>query len=160
MPVIVDSGSESSQPLAYLEDSALIWGKCLWEYFYRWRFDMKFPSLLSVLTLLLVSTFFLAVDADACPFYWSRVEVQSRTWQGCMNIAYAVSQKHNLAQLKRTNLAVTGSRNGAAATLTCFATGANSKAMVVVMVVGDSDGPVHQLHNDLVDAVQKERIMD
>jgi hypothetical protein len=121
---------------------------------------MKFPSRLSVLTLWLACLFFLSAPADACPFYWSRIEVQTRSWQGCMNTAYAVSQKHNLTQLKKTNLAVTGSRNGANATLTCFATGPNSKAMAVVMVVGDADAPVHQLHNELVDSIQKERMID
>ena len=119
---------------------------------------MKFPSLLSVLTLLLVSTFFLTAQADACPFYWSKVEVQTHSWQSCMNLAYTIAQKHNLAQIQRTNLQITGSRNGAFATLTCIGTGA--KAMAVVMVVGDADGPVHQLHNDLVNSIQRERIMD
>jgi hypothetical protein len=121
---------------------------------------MKFLSSLSALTLLLVSTFFLAARADACPFYWSKVEVQTRSWQSCMNLAYTVAQKHNLAQIQRTNIQITGNRNGAYATLTCIGTGGNSKAMAVVMVVGDADGPVHQLHNDLVDAVQKEIMID
>jgi hypothetical protein len=77
-----------------------------------------------------------------------------------MNIAYGVAQKHNLTQVKRTDLAVIGNWNGSAATVTCIGTGGNAKAMAVVMVVGDSDGPVRQLRDDLANAIHRERIFD
>ena len=111
-------------------------------------------------TLLLVSMLGHAGTASAWAFYWSKVEVQTSAWKACMTIAYGVAQKHNLAEVKRTDLAVTGTRAGASATVTCIGTGGNSKAMAVVMVVGDSEGPVKQLRDDLADAVHKERILD
>jgi hypothetical protein len=77
-----------------------------------------------------------------------------------MTIAYGVASKSHLGQLKRDNLAVSGSANGASATITCIGTGGNSKAMAVVMVVGDADGPVRQLRDQLATAVTRERIID
>ena len=121
---------------------------------------MKSRNLVPVTTLLLVSILGFPGTANAWAFYWSKVEVQTSSWRGCMNIAYGVLQKHNLAQVKRTDLAVTGSRNGSSANVTCIGTGGNSKAMAVVMVVGDSDGPVKQLRDDLANAINRERILD
>ena len=121
---------------------------------------MKSRNLVAVTTLLLVSMLGYPGTANAWSFYWSKVEVQTSSWKGCMNIAYGVAQKHNLTQVKRTDLAVTGSRTGASATVTCIGTGGNSKAMAVVMVVGDSDGPVRQLRDDLANAIHRERIID
>ena len=89
---------------------------------------MKSRNLVLVTTLLLVAILGYAGTANAWSFYWSKVEVQTSSWKGCMNIAYGVAQKHNLTQVKRTDLAVTGSRTGASATVTCIGTGGNSKA--------------------------------
>ena len=77
-----------------------------------------------------------------------------------MNIAFGVSKKQHLANLKRDNLGVTGTANGASATITCVGTGGNSKAMAIVMVVGDADGPVRQLRDLLARAVNRGRILD
>ena len=121
---------------------------------------MKSRNLVSVATLLLISILAHPGTANAWAFYWSKVEVQTSSWKGCMNIAYGVVQKHHLAQVKRTDLAVTGTRAGASATVTCIGTGGNSKAMAVVMVVGDADGPVKQLRDDLADVIHRERILD
>src|SRR5947209_1578391 len=73
-------------------------------------------------------------NANAWSFYWSKVEVQSSSWQTCMNFAQGAAQQLHLAQVKKSNLDVTGNRNGAFATITCIGTGGNSKAMAVVMV--------------------------
>ena len=116
---------------------------------------MKSLTLVGVVTLVLLLALLAPPKADAYYFYWSKIEVQSKSWQGCMNLVYGVAQQHNLTQLRRTNLSITGSLSGADATITCIGTGANSKAMAVVMVVGDSDAPVKQLHDSLVDAVRK-----
>ena len=67
-----------------------------------------------------------------------------------MNFASDTARHSNLANIKRDNLGVSGSRNGISVTLTCIGTGGNSPAMAVVIVVGDSDQPTHQLHNELV----------
>ena len=110
---------------------------------------------------LLLSGFFGTADeAQAWSFYWSKVEVQTSSWSSCMSMAHAVAARRNLTQLRRDNLAVSGSVNGASATITCIGTGGNSKAMAVVMVVGDVDGPVRQLRDQLVTAVTRERIID
>ena len=110
---------------------------------------------------LLLSSFLGATKcANAWAFYWSKVEVQTSSWQGCMTIANGVAAKRHLAQLKRDNLAVSGTANGASATITCIGTGGNSKAMAVVMVVGDADGPVRQLRDALATDVNRERILD
>ena len=121
---------------------------------------MRSRNLMPVMTLLLVSMLGYPGTANAWSFFWSKVEVQTSSWKGCMNIAYGVAKKHNLAQVKRTDLAVTGSRNGSSATVTCIGTGGKSKAMAVVMVVGDSDRPVRQLRDDLANAINRERIID
>lgn len=121
---------------------------------------MKSRTLVPVVTLLLVSLLGHPGAASAWAFYWSKIEVQTSSWKACMNIAYGVAQKHHLAQVKRTDLAVTGSRAGASATVTCIGTGGNSKVIAVVMVVGDSDGPTKQLRNDLADVIHRERIID
>ena len=86
--------------------------------------------------------------------------MQTSSSQSCMTIAYGVASKHHLAQVKRSNLDVTGTAPGASATITCIGTGGNSKAMAVVMVVGDADGPVRSLRDDLAGAVSRERIID
>jgi hypothetical protein len=122
--------------------------------------QMKSRILAAAAALLLVSILGYPGTASAWAFYWSKVEVQTSSWKGCMNIAFGIVQKRNLTQAKRTDLAVTGSRTGASATITCIGTGRNSKAMAVVMVVGDADGPVKQLRDDLADAVHRERIID
>ena len=121
---------------------------------------MKCRNLLLGPTLLLGGLFGAANNANASSFYWSKVEVQTSSWKNCMNIASAVSNKQHLANVKRDNLAVTGTANGASATITCVGTGGNSKAMAIVMVVGDADGPVRQLRDLLVGAVHRERILD
>ena len=72
-----------------------------------------------------------------------------------MSYANDSARAQHLAQIKQTNLDVTGTRNGANATITCIGTGANSKAMAVVMVVGDANEPVKQLRDDLVTSITK-----
>jgi hypothetical protein len=121
---------------------------------------MKTLNLVVVAALLAGSMVFCPAQAHAYSFYWSKVEVQTKSWQTCMNLAYGVAQRYNLAQLKRTELAITGSRSGADATITCIGTGGNLKAMAVVMVVGEADGPVKQLRDDLAGAVSKEIMID
>jgi len=121
---------------------------------------MKCRNLLLCPTLLLSGFFGAANNANAWSFYWSKVEVQTSSWQKCMTIAFGVSKKQNLANVKRDNLGVTGTANGASATITCVGTGGNSKAMAIVMVVGDVDGPVRQLRDLLAGAVNRERILD
>ena len=111
--------------------------------------------------LMLVATFLLGGLLAAPPiarawaFYWSKVEVKTTSWKTCMSFANDVAHSQHLAQIKQTNLDVTGNRNGANATITCIGTGANSKAIAVVMVVGDADGPVRQLRDDLVSSITK-----
>ena len=90
-----------------------------------------------------------SASAHAYSFYWSKVEVHSTSWQTCMNFANTTATQLSLSGIKRDNLAVSGSRNGANATVTCIGTGGNSHAMAVIMVVGDSDQPVRQLRDDL-----------
>jgi hypothetical protein len=121
---------------------------------------MKTRNLLPVTALLLCTTLLRPPTANAWAFYWSKVEVQSSSWQQCMNISYGVFQQQNLTGIKRDNLAVSGSRNGASATVTCVGTGGNSKAMAVVMVVGDLDGPVRQLRDTLANQINRMRILD
>ncbi len=121
---------------------------------------MNCRNLLIGPTLLLAGMIGAANSANAWAFYWSKVEVQTSSWKSCMNIAYGVAQKHHLGQVKRNNLEVSGTGNGASATITCVGTGGNSKAMAIVMVVGDADGPVRQLRDDLAGAVNRERILD
>ena len=91
--------------------------------------------------------------AHAWAFYWSKVAVHTTSWNTCMSYAASSARAQHLSQIKQTNLDVTGTRNGANATITCIGTGANSKAMAVIMVVGDADGPVKQLRNDLVTSI-------
>lgn len=121
---------------------------------------MTSRKLVAVAAFLSVSVLTTPGTASAWAFYWSKVEVQTPAWRGCMNIAYGVVQKHNLAQVKRTDLAITGSRSGSSVTVTCIGTGGQSKAMAVVMVVGDSEGAVRQLRDDLANAIRRERIID
>jgi hypothetical protein len=121
---------------------------------------MNCRSLVAGPTLLLAGVFGAANSANAWAFYWSKVEVQTSSCQSCMTIAYGVASKHHLAQLKRDNLAVSGTAPGGSATITCIGTGGNSKTMAVVMVVGDADGPVRSLRDDLAGAVNRERILD
>ena len=113
-------------------------------------------------SLVLIAALFLANHARGASFYWSKVEVQTASWKGCMNVAYGVAQKQHLTQLKRDNLEVSGYANGVFATITCVGTGGNSKAMAVVMVVGDSGAgaAVRQLRDNLATAVNRERIID
>lgn len=110
--------------------------------------------------LLLSSFFGIAKSTNAWVFYWSKVEVQTSSWNSCMAIANGVAARRPLANLKRDNLAISGTANGASATITCIGTGGNSKAIAVVMVVGDADGPVRQLRDQLATAVTRERIID
>ena len=102
------------------------------------------------ITVLLAAMMAVSASAHAYSFYWSKVEVKTTSWQTCMNFANTTVSQLNLSHIQRSNLAVTGSRNGADATITCIGTGGSSHAMAVVMVVGDSDQPVRQLRDDLV----------
>lgn len=72
---------------------------------------MNYRNLVPVVAVLLVSMLGYPGTANAWSFYWSKIEVQTSSWKGCMSIASGVAQKQNLAQVKRTDLAVTGSRN-------------------------------------------------
>ena len=58
---------------------------------------MKCRNLLLCPTLLLGGFFGAANNANAWSFYWSKVEVQTSSWQKCMTIAFGVSKKQNLA---------------------------------------------------------------
>lgn len=106
-------------------------------------------------TVLLLLVLGYSSTADAWAFYWSKTDVQTGSWQNCMTIAYNSGQKSHLTQLKQTNLAITGVRNGASATVTCIGTSGGSKAMAVVMVVGDSDGLVRQLRDELANEIHR-----
>lgn len=119
---------------------------------------MKSRSLIVMTILLLISVLGYPRTADAWAFYWSKIEVQTTSWQDCMTIAYDVAQTYHLGSLRRTGLAVTGDRDGASANVTCIGTGGNSRAMAVVMVVGDSEGPVRQLRDDLANEIHRRHI--
>lgn len=116
---------------------------------------MKTQKLMLLSTLLLGGLLAAPPFARAWAFYWSKVEVHTTSWKTCMSYAGDSARAQHLAQIKQTNLALTGTRNGANATITCIGTGANSKAMAVVMVVGDVDAPVRKLHDDLVHSITR-----
>lgn len=103
--------------------------------------------------LLLSASFMLAERANAWAFYWSKVDVKTSSWQTCMDFALAEAKDQHLTQIKRTNLDVSGLFSGGSATITCIGTGGNSKALAVVMVVGDADGPVRQHRDALVSGI-------
>jgi len=113
-----------------------------------------------VTTLMVCGMAAVPATANAWAFYWSKVEVKTSSWKNCMSFAHGAGQKKNLAQLKRDNLAVSGTLKGASATITCIGTGGNSKAIAVVMVVGDAEGPVKQLRDDLVTEITRMIIID
>ena len=121
---------------------------------------MNSRKLALALTLLLGGMMGTSASAHAYTFYWSKVEVKTASWRTCMNFANTTATHFNLSQIKRDNLAVTGSRNGADATVTCIGTGGNSHAMAVIMVVGDSSQPVLQLRDDLVGYITKIQCID
>ena len=109
---------------------------------------MNSRNLVLAVTLLLGGLLCTPAPAHAYSFYWSKVEVHAVPWRVCMSFAYDSTNQLGLSQVRRDNLAVTGSRNGADATITCIGTA--GKAMAVIMVVGDVDQPVRQLRDDLV----------
>lgn len=119
---------------------------------------MNLRRLILAVTLLLGGIMSASSTAHAYSFYWSKVEVKSNSWQTCMNFANTTATYFNLSQVRRDNLAVTGSRNGADATLTCIGTA--GRAMAVIMVVGESDQPVRQLRDDLVNYITKIQCID
>jgi len=121
---------------------------------------MRFQKLAAAAVLLAAALFAVPQRANAWAFYWSKVEVQTSSWQTCMAIASKQAQQNHLAQIKRSNLDVSGNLNGSSATITCIGTGGNSKAMAVVMVVGDADAPVRKLRDDLVAGVIREHPTD
>ena len=121
---------------------------------------MNSRKLILAVTLLLGGMMGTSASAHAYTFYWSKVEVKTASWQACMNFANTVASQLSLSQIRRDNLAVTGSRNGADATITCIGTGGNSHAMAVIMVVGDSDQPVRQLRDDLANQITRIQCFD
>jgi hypothetical protein len=120
---------------------------------------MRFRNKITIAVLLL-SVFCYSGTAGAWAFYWSKTDVQTSSWQKCMAFVYSAAQKTHLSQLKETNLAVTGTRNGASASVTCVGTGASTRAIAVVMVVGDLDAPVRQLRDELVNEVHRAMLYD
>jgi len=116
---------------------------------------MRLSKLMLTATLLVGGLLAAPPIASAWAFYWSKVEVHTTSWKTCMSYANDSARAQHLAQIKQTNLDVTGTRNGANATITCIGTGANSKAMAVVMVVGDANEPVKQLRDDLVTSITR-----
>ena len=120
---------------------------------------MNFQRFIAIATLLF-GGMMAAAPAHAYSYYWSKVEVNATAWRTCMNFANDTASHSNLAQVKRDNLSVSGTRNGISVTITCIGTGGNSPAMAVVIVVGDSDQPTHQLHNDLVGYITKIHCID
>jgi hypothetical protein len=77
-----------------------------------------------------------------------------------MSFADGEAQKQHLTQIHRNNLEVSGRLNGNLATITCIGTGGNSKAMAVVMVIGDADAPVKRLRDALVQGITSVQLMD
>ena len=121
---------------------------------------MRFSKSFFSVVLLVSSSLAFTQRANAWAFYWSKVEVKTPSWQTCMAFAQGEAQKQHLAQIKRTNLDVSGTLNGNVATMTCIGTGGNSKALAVVMVVGDADGPVRQLRDALVSGITRVQVID
>lgn len=121
---------------------------------------MNLRRLIPVVTLLLGGIMCAAAPAHAYSYYWSKVSVKSSSWQTCMRFASDTARNSNLANVKRDNLGVSGTRNGISVTLTCIGTGGNSPAMAVVIVVGDNDQPTHQLQNELVAFITKVGCID
>jgi hypothetical protein len=121
---------------------------------------MNLRRLIPVVTLLLGGIMCAAAPAHAYSWYWSKVEVKTSSWKTCMNFASDAARHSNLTNVKRDNVGVGGTRNGISVAITCVATGGNSPAMAVVIVVGDSDQPTHQLHNDLVAFITKVGCID
>jgi hypothetical protein len=121
---------------------------------------MKFSKLMVATTLIIGTILGGSSKARAWAFYWSKVSVKTSSWNDCMAFATDIARKDHLGQIKRTNLDVSGNRNGAFATITCIGTGPNSNAMAVVMVVGDPDGPVRQLRDDLARDIQNIQRID
>jgi hypothetical protein len=117
---------------------------------------IKFGSL----ALLAASLFATTDRADAWAFHWSKVEVKSSSWNDCMGFADHAARATNLNQRRRDRLGVYGSSGGANATITCIGTGGNSRAMAVVMVVGDDEAPVVNLRDRLVSAVTRVQRID
>jgi hypothetical protein len=121
---------------------------------------MKLYKLAASAALLLSAMFAIPQRADAWAFYWSKVEVKTSSWQTCMNFAYGEAQRQHLTQIQRNNLDVNGKLNGSVATITCVGTGGNSRAMAIVMVVGDADAPVRQLRDALVTGITRVQLID
>ena len=63
---------------------------------------MNCRNLLLGPTLLLGGFFGAANNANAWSFYWSKVEVQTSSWQNCMNIAFRVSKNSIWPMLSET----------------------------------------------------------
>jgi hypothetical protein len=117
---------------------------------------IKLASLALAATAILAT----APKADAWAFHWSKVEVKSSSWNDCMGFAEHAARSTSLSQQRRDRLGVYGASGGASATITCIGTGGNSRAMAVVMVVGDDEGPVLRLRDRLVSAVTRVQRID
>ena len=98
------------------------------------------------------------IQASAYAFYWGRIAVQTSTENSCMTIAYGVASHLGLSGAKRGQLAITGSRYGADATITCFS--GSPKAMAVIMVVSNSDAAARKLYGELIVAIPQGRMLD
>src|SRR5262249_29846362 len=109
---------------------------------------------------LLSATLAIPQRANAWAFFWSKVEVKTSSWKTCMSFADGEAREQHLTQIQHNNLEVSGRQGANSATITCVGTGGNSKAIAVVMVVGDVEAPVKKLRDALVAGITSVQNID
>jgi hypothetical protein len=104
---------------------------------------------------------FLSADpVHAAYLYWTKVQVSSSEESSCYSFARTVA-RDALTNVRFTpGVEVAGSQGGSYAAITCVGRGSNSRAIAVIMVMGDDQGAAVRTRDDLAGRIQRVRRLD
>jgi len=101
-----------------------------------------------------------AVPAHAAYLYWSKVQVSSVEESYCYSFARTVA-RDTLSNVRFTpGQEVAGTQGRTYAAMTCVGRGSNSRAIAVIMVMGDDQAAAIRLRDDLAARIQRVRRID
>jgi hypothetical protein len=95
-----------------------------------------------------------AAPAPAASFFYFKGPTKAPRESVCLSFAFDQARRHNLQNISRNNLGVSGARNNFFVNITCVGT------FVIVMVAGDTGTNGSPLAQELFDAVRRTGCID